>query len=46
LERKLERALARKTETRIAAVPIIDDATRLAQQFARGNTVITLQPTP
>jgi predicted ATP-dependent endonuclease of OLD family len=46
LERKLERALGRKTETRIAAVPIIDEATRLAQQFARGNTVIALQPTP
>jgi hypothetical protein len=42
LERKLDRALAKRTETRIPVVPVIDEATRMAQEYGRGNTVIAL----
>jgi hypothetical protein len=42
LKRKLDRSLARHTETRIPVVPIVDEATRMAHEFGRGNTVIAL----
>jgi len=42
LERKLDRALAKRTETRIPVVPVIDEAMRMAQEYGRGNTVIAL----
>ena len=42
LERKLDRALAKRTETRIPVVPVIDEAMRMAQEYRRGNTVIAL----
>jgi hypothetical protein len=42
LERKLDRALAKQTETRIPVVPIVDEATRMAQEYGRGTTVIAL----
>jgi hypothetical protein len=42
LERKLDRALSKQTETRIPVVPILDEATQMAYEFGRGNTVIAL----
>jgi uncharacterized membrane protein YheB (UPF0754 family) len=45
LERKLDRALGQQTETRIPVVPILDEATQMAHQFGRGNTVIALSST-
>jgi uncharacterized membrane protein YheB (UPF0754 family) len=45
LERKLDRALSKQTETRIPVVPILDEATQMAHEFGRGNTVIALSST-
>ncbi|HET8895297.1 MAG TPA: hypothetical protein VFM96_14490 [Gaiellaceae bacterium] len=44
LERRLDAALANKTETRIPVVRVIDEAQAIAQEFGRGNTVIALTP--
>ena len=45
LERKLDRALSKQTERRIPVVPILDEATQMAHEFGRGNTVIALSST-
>jgi hypothetical protein len=45
LERKLDRALSKQTERRIPVVPILDEATQMAREFGRGNTVIALRST-
>lgn len=45
LERKLDRALSKQAEARIPVVPILDEATQMAHEFGRGNTVIALSST-
>jgi hypothetical protein len=42
LEQKIVRAEARKTETRIPIVSVLDEAIRLANEFPRRNLVIAL----
>jgi hypothetical protein len=44
LERKLDRALAKRTETRIPAVPVIDEATRMAQEYGRADIAVGAGP--